>query len=134
MQLLAVEIGAAPGVVHPEFSVDKHRTACRRPRVHNGKPPLGHPKPRQQLLHREGLCQVVVRAGIQSVNLVAVLAAGTDHNDGHIGPGTDILDDLNAVHVRKSQVQQDNVRIVGRSFHNGCFSIGRHQVAVVIGS
>ena len=67
------------------------------------------PDAREELAHREGLSQVVVGAGVQRADLVSVLRAGGDHDDGHLRPAADGLHHLDAVHVGKAQVKQDDV-------------------------
>ncbi len=49
-----------------------------------------------------------------------------------IGPGAYRLNDLNAIHIRQAQIQQDDFRIVRCGLHNGCRAIGRHHITIII--
>ena len=65
--------------------------------------------PGHQYAGREGLFDVVVRAQSQTANLVDVLPAGGDHQDGDVGTLPELAADGKAVHPWKHQVQQDQV-------------------------
>ena len=123
VQLLPAQIGEPRGVVHRQVPVDKGGV------LRGGGPDVleaaqRHAQAGQQLVHGKGLGQVVVRAGVQRVDLVGVLAAGRDDDDGQLRPGADLADDLHAVHVRQAQVQQEDVRALGggleHRLHAGC--------------
>ena len=118
MQLLAVPIGAAGGVVDDKATVlvPGRLTASLLAVVPH--PAEGHPQPGQQLVHREGLGQIVIRPGVQRRHLVPVIGPGRYHDDGHIAPGADLLDDLDAVDIGQTQVQQHHVRTVGQGVHD----------------
>ena len=64
---------------------------------------------RQQLPDAEGLRQVVVRAGVEGLDLVALLPAGGEHDDGHARPLAQPAGDLDAVQVGKPEVEQHQV-------------------------
>ena len=131
VQLISVQIGAAGGVIDAQAAVDEHRVGVLR--AQHGQPPLGDAQPRQQLLHGEGLGEVVVRTAVQRADLVAVLAAGADDDDGHVRPGSNLEDELHAVHVRQAQIQQDHVRIVGGRLKDGLLPRQRLDEAVAVG-
>ena len=96
-------------------------------------PPQGDPKPGQQLLHGEGLGEIVIGAGVQGGDLVAVLAAGGDDNDGQIAPGADFLNEGDAVHIGQAQVQQDHVGAVGQGVHQSARAGFRPVEEIVLG-
>ena len=133
VQLPVIQIGAASGIVHPQITVDKHRPRGHHFRRHERKSALGDTDPGQQLLHGEGLRQVVICAGIQGVDLVPVFASGADDDDGSIRPGPDIPDDLHAVHIRQTQIQKDNVGVMGGRLQNRGFPVGGNQIPVIVG-
>ena len=137
VNLRAVERDDARGVVDDKSPVAKHRRrgrgGCREGRGaggagsdcvrrrrgrgssgaggrRDGKVALRGANAREKLTNREGLAHVVVGAGVQRADLVRVLAARADHDDGHDGPRADGADDLDAVDVGKPQVKQDDVR------------------------
>ena len=77
VDLLAPQVDTAGGVVDLELAVFKDGpvlAAAAAP----VQPAKGDPQPGQQLLHRKGLGQIVIRAGVQGVDLIGVLAPGTD--------------------------------------------------------
>ena len=133
MQLLLVQEGAAGDKVDAERAVlvdGLPRLAFR----HQREPPLGHPEPGQQFLHGKGLCKVVVRAGVQGVDLIAVLAPRADHDDGDIRPAADLSDDLLAVDVREAQIEEDDVGVPGGSLRHRALPGVRRDIAVVVGA
>ena len=42
------------------------------------------------------------------------------------------LNDLNAIHIRQAQIQQDDFRIVRCGLRNGCRAIGRYHITIII--
>ena len=70
--------------------------------------------------HGEGLCQVIIRAQIQTHDFVILSAPGGGHDDGDLfggGRGAERLQDLNAVHVGQHHVQCDELGLfVSQSF------------------
>ena len=127
----ALQIGAARSIVNQEAAVPEG--GLSRSVFLSGQPPLGNPQPGQKLRHGKGLGQVIVRARIQGGDFVPVLTAGTDDNNGHLGPGPDPADDLHPIHIRQSQIQQHNVRLPGGSGGNGGFSVRSRKEAVIVG-
>ena len=68
-----------------------------------------HPDPGQQLGHAERLGQVVVGPGIESVHLVVLAAPGGQDDDRHLRPLAHPGDDLHAVHVGKTEIEDDEI-------------------------
>ena len=64
----------------------------------------------EQLLHVEGLRDVVVGAGIEALDLVAPAVAGGQDDDRHLAslaaPG---VQDRDAVHLRQAEIEDDGV-------------------------
>ena len=113
MQLLTVHIGTARGIIHLQLSICEYRirvrhTAC----LYRSQAPLRDAQPGKQLLNGERFGQIVVSARVQSFYFIGVLAAGADHDNWKIGPGPDLAYNLDAVHIRQPQVQQDDFGIV----------------------
>ena len=73
-----------------------------------------HAHARQQLAHAEGLGHVVVGAGVERGDLVALLAARGEHDDRHLAPLPQPADHLQAVHIGQAQVQNDDVGLAAR--------------------
>ena len=63
-----------------------------------------------QLAHAEGLGDVVVRAGVQALHDLRLVAQGGDHDDRHVGQLAQALAQLVAVHARHQHVHQHRVR------------------------
>ena len=81
----------------------------------------------QQLLVVVGLGQVVVRPALQPPDLVADLALGRDHDHGDLR-GRELrpqmVADLESVHVRHHEVQQDQVGQFGTGHLHGLTTVG----------
>src|SRR5581483_3990788 len=109
------DVGAVP--VHPfggeidgePLGLDDHVGAVRSGR---GGAADGGAQPGEQLVHAEGLGDVVVRARVQGLDLLVRGVAGGEHEDRDPGPAAQALDDLDAVHVRQPQVEDDHVGMV----------------------
>ena len=71
--------------------------------------PQGDADARQQLAGGEGLGQIVVRAEIEHRHLFLVLIARGDDDDRHLRPRPQAADDLRAVEVGQTQIQQHQV-------------------------
>ena len=119
------------GIINDQVSVGKDRTFF----ITAGNilhPAHGCADAGQELLDGEWLGQVIVGAAVKGKDLVAVLSAGADDDNDGGRPGTDGADDLNAVNIRKAQVQQDQAGMV-RCAQRNCFVSGRGcNVGVVI--
>ena len=133
MDFLLPPIGAAAGVVNFQRAVLVDAGLLVGFLGVIADPPQGDPKPGQQLLHGEGLGEIVIGAGVQGGDLVAVLAAGGDDNDGQIAPGADFLNEGDAVHIGQAQVQQDHVGAVGQGVHQSARAGFRPVEEIVLG-
>ena len=68
----------------------------------------------QQLLHVEGLGEIVVGAGVHAGDLVAPAVAGGEDDDRHLAVGAaPLLEDGDAVHLRQADVEDDDVVRLG---------------------
>ncbi len=52
-----------------ELTIHKYRTGSKHLCRHQRESSLRHPKSCQQFFNRKGLCQIIVRSGIQCMNL-----------------------------------------------------------------
>ena len=66
--------------------------------------------PRRQFTGHERLGDVVVTAGGKGYDLVDLLRLGAQKDNGGIGDLADIKTQLRAIHIRKHDVQNDQVR------------------------
>jgi hypothetical protein len=69
-----------------------------------------YPDPRHELAGAERLAHVIVGTGVEGRDLVVLLAPGREHDDGDSAPLPQATDDLEPVHVRQAEVDDDDVR------------------------
>src|SRR5947209_7479512 len=67
------------------------------------------PPPRQQLVGAERLGDVVVGAGVERANLLALVAHGGEDQDRQPAPSPDLIAYLDALPIREHQVQHQRV-------------------------
>ena len=100
---------------------------------------------RQQLLHVEGLGDVVVGAGVHAGHLVAPAVAGGEDDHRHLALGAaPLLEHADAVHLRQAGIENDQVVGLGLAQEvallavegrvDGVAGIGqrRHQLTIEI--
>ena len=66
----------------------------------------------EQLGGAERLGQVVVRAEIERLHLVVLVRAGGNHHHRQARPRAQLAQDVNAVHVRQTEIEDDQIRTV----------------------
>ena len=81
--------------------------------VRSGSPER-RPQAREQLLDPERLRHVVVRAGVERRDLLALLPDGREDEDGDLRPRAQLAADLDAALAREDEVEDDRVRRPGR--------------------
>ena len=101
------------------------RAAVGRPGVADGRADA-----REQLFGAEGLRQIIVRARVQRGDLIALVAARGDDDDGKLRPLAHRLDYLHPVHVRQAEVEHDEIRTV-RAYHGERLTAGARDDNVV---
>src|SRR5579862_6841355 len=102
-------LDAPPVEIDDEVAVADHAAADRVGQIAIGASQVGL-DPRQQLPQAERLRQVVVRAELEADDLVDLLVAGGEHQDGGLAArGADPAEHLEAVHGRQADVEQDEV-------------------------
>ena len=69
--------------------------------------------PGQEFVRAEGLGEVVIRPQIQCGDLVPLMGAGGDHHHRQAGPAAQAAEDVQTIHVRQAEVQNDQVGTVG---------------------
>ena len=67
--------------------------------------------PGKDLLHLEGLGNIIVCAGLQTHHLIVQVALGGEHNDGCVTLRPDNAAEGSAVHHRHHQIQQNDIRL-----------------------
>ena len=63
----------------------------------------------EELVQPEGLGDVVVGAGVQRRDRIALVLAGRQDQDRYVGPAAQALQDLQSVEVGQAEVQDDDV-------------------------
>ena len=80
--------------------------------VRGGDPAERGAQAGEELVHAERLGDVVVGAGVERGDLVALGAAGGEDDDRHGGPAPQAADDLDAAHSGEAEVEDDGVGMV----------------------
>ena len=88
---------------------------------------------REELLGAEGLGEVVVGAGVEGLDLIALVAAGGDDKDGDLRPFADAAEDGHAVHVGQAEVEDDEVGTVRGDHGVGHRAGAGHEDVVAVG-
>src|SRR5215470_15746291 len=71
--------------------------------------------PGQQLVHAERLGHVIVRAGVERLDLVVAVGAARQHDDRRVGPAAQPADHFDAIQVGQAEVEYYQVGRVLRS-------------------
>jgi hypothetical protein len=116
------EIGEQPVLVRGQLDVvavdrdaararvELHRAADQLARRMAGRPAQQRADARQHLLHVEGLCDVVVGAGVEALDLVAPAVARGQDQDRHGAAGlAPLVDDGDAVLLRQAEIEHNGV-------------------------
>ena len=94
----------------------------------------GRADPGQQLIGAKGFGQVVVRSQVQSLHLVSFMGAGGDHHHWQAGPGPEFPQDLQTIHIGKTQIQNHNIRTIGGDHGQRLLTgVGLHRIIAVVG-
>src|SRR4051794_24173205 len=105
----------------------------RLTRLLRAEAPAHRPDPGEQLLDAERLRHVVVGAGVQGVDLRRAVHPAGEDDDRHRRPAAQRADHVDAVHVRQAEVEDDEVRVVGRGGTQRLRPGGRRRDAVLPG-
>ena len=98
-------------------------------------PAEGGPDAGQQLRHAEGLDHIVVRPHVQRPHLFRLPVPGGDDDDGHLpGQAPELGQNLQAVHVGQTQVQQHQIGAVGEEQGQAFLAGVGGDGAVVVGA
>ena len=81
---------------------------------------------RLELKNIERLCDIVIRAGLKTDDLIGVFAAGSEHDDRHIGKFANAHAGRQPVHLRHHQIEDNEVEFL-------CFRHVDRRGAVVSG-
>ena len=86
-----------------------------------------------QLQNVEGLCNIVVRAALKADDFIGVLAAGGEHDNGHIGKLPDTHAGLEPVDLGHHQVQDNEVELAlpGQLHRLLTVVAGLHLIALI---
>ena len=78
------------------------------------RPPEERAHAAAELVDRKRLRDVVVGAELEPDHLVQLVVAGGEHDDRHRAAGAEPLADLEPIHVRQHDVEDDEIRVLGR--------------------
>ena len=93
----------------------------------------GGADPGQQLVRAEGLGEVIIRAEVQCGDLVLLMRAGGDHHHRQSGPGANLPENVQPVHVRQAQVQNHQIGTVRGDHGHGLGPGGGPHGLIAIG-
>ena len=93
----------------------------------------GRPDAGQQLVCAEGLGQIVVGPQIQGVHLVPLMGPGRDHHHWQTGPGAQLTQDVQTIHIGQSQIQDDQIGTVRGNHGLGLGAGAGHHRVIVMG-
>ena len=96
------------------------------------KSPLRNTNTRKQFLYRKRFRNIIICTSVQCFNFICILTSGTDHNNRHVRPGTDFLYYFYSFHIRKPEIQKDNIRMMRRCFQNGRRAVFCCQIFIVM--
>ena len=132
MQFLFLQVSASCRVVDLQVSIFKNGRILHFSHTKHGKTPYRYTDSCKQFFYGKRLGNIIIRTCVQRFDLIRIFASRTDHNDRHIGPGTDFFDHIYTFHVRQSQVQQNNIWLMGGCFHNCSGAIFRSKIFIVM--
>ena len=90
------------------------------------RPPECGPQTGEELVHAERLGHVVVGAGVEGRDLVALGLAHREHDDRHLGPAAQSVNHVDPVDPRQSEVEHDDVRMMtGRQLQRLLTGLGQ---------
>ena len=72
----------------------------------------------EQFLRPKGLGNIIIRPQIQRLHLVPLVGAGGEHDDGYGIRLSCFLDQTHAISVRKAEIQNDEIRMMGGVHHH----------------
>src|ERR1700730_10442497 len=98
--LLGCEVDGEVGRRDDRCLLDRRRPAQRGPEA------------REQLVHAEGLGDVVVGAGVERGDLHGFGVAGGEHDDRHVAPPAQRSGDVDAVDVGQAEIEDNDVGMV----------------------
>ena len=100
----------------------------RRARMTDGGADTG-----QQLAGAKGLFDIVICAHVQRRDLVALVRARRDDDDRQVRPRAHLAQDVEPVHVGKPEIENDEVRAVGRDHRQRILPAGGNERIVAVG-
>ena len=72
----------------------------------------------QEFLRAKGLGDIIIRPQIQRLHLVPLVGTGGEHNDGHSVRPSHLLNQTHAIPIRQTEIQNDEVRMMGSVHHH----------------
>ena len=91
------------------------------------------PDPSQQFLRAKGLGDIIIRPQIQCLYLVPLIGTGGEHNDGSCVRFPDFLNQVQPIPIRQTEIQNDEVRMMGGIHHHAKLAGFRAEHLIVAG-
>src|SRR5262249_44711406 len=88
---------------------------------------ISGPQTRHQFANREGLFDIIVGAGIERHDLFCLAIARGEHDDRSFREGASLRDDLLAINVWQSKIEQDDIWRASSDGAQSFFSVHRRQ-------
>ena len=114
-ELRRAQMDAAPVALHA-MCRQVHRDVVEHmlpPHRHGARPAQQCAHPRQQRVHAERLCDVIVGPGIEPPHSILILCPRRDHDHRQVPRGraaADLAADLDPAHHRQHPIQQHDIR------------------------
>ena len=98
-----------------------------------GAPACRRPHASEELVHAERLGDEIVGAGVERGDLVPLGAAGGEDDDRHTRPLAQPAHDVEAIHPRESEIEDDDVGVVDGGQFEGLLTGAGEQHVVAAG-
>lgn len=92
----------------------------------------GGTQPREQLACAEGLGHIIIGARIERVDFIVFVVSDCEHDHRNTAPFPEPFEDLEAIHIRQTQIEQDNVRPSLRGLRKTFIPIGGIEDPVTV--
>jgi hypothetical protein len=100
--------------INPHLAEGEGRVGVRS--VRSGCMAQGRSDSSEQFIDAKGFGHIIVSAEIERGHFLLFLLSRRQHDDRRCGPVADLADDLGAIHVRQSEIKENEIGIPGLGF------------------